>query len=298
MPTIVTAPAQLAIDWCIEKDQTVGYVKRSNREPLSAMNDANTARGKRSKEYSAPALEKGLDIIEALSTETVGLTSKQISAALGRPMGQLFRMLVVLQQRGYVTYDAKTECYSLTLRIFDLANRLAPVRKLTQIATPILRELSETIRQSCHLVVYYGGKGHIVVQQDSPSERMLVVRLGADAPLADTCSGHVLLAFADDEQRKKMLAAIPRGHKRVSKAEASKIVRRVREAGYESIQSGQIQGVRDIGFPLFDHTKRCVAALVVPFLEYLDSSHPVKSDQAQNIIRDVALTISRQLGYE
>ena len=50
------------------------------------------AGGKR-KEYSAPALEKGLDIIEALANEPEGLTSAEISSRLGRPMGQFFRML-------------------------------------------------------------------------------------------------------------------------------------------------------------------------------------------------------------
>ncbi|MEO1244352.1 MAG: IclR family transcriptional regulator [Pseudomonadota bacterium] len=262
------------------------------------MSDENAARGKRKKEYSAPALEKGLDILEVLSSKNDGLTSKEISAALGKPMGQLFRMLVVLQQRGYVTYDAQSERYSLTLRIFDIANRLAPVRKLTQAATPLIRELSDTIQQSCHVVIYYDGKGHIVVQQDSPSERILVVRLGAEAPLADTCSGHVLLAYADDEQRAKMLAAIPGYHRKLSKTAAKKITERVRSAGYESIQSAQIQGVRDIGFPIFDHMGRCVAALVVPFLEYLDSSHPVKVKEARGMIQQTALLVSERLGHQ
>jgi len=68
------------------------------------------AGGKR-KEYSAPALEKGLDIMEALANVPEGLTSAEISSRLGRPMGQFFRMLVVLQQRGYVAYQAASEHY-------------------------------------------------------------------------------------------------------------------------------------------------------------------------------------------
>ena len=65
--------------------------------------------GSKRKEYSAPALEKGLDIVEALAKEPEGLTSAEISSRLGRPMGQLFRMLVVLQQRGYVAHQAESE---------------------------------------------------------------------------------------------------------------------------------------------------------------------------------------------
>ena len=47
------------------------------------------------KPYSAPALEKGLDILELLSKQEAGLTQSEISRALGRSVSEIFRMLVV-----------------------------------------------------------------------------------------------------------------------------------------------------------------------------------------------------------
>ena len=47
------------------------------------MSKSNGSTRKR-KEYSAPALEKGLDIVEALAKEPEGLTSADISERLGR----------------------------------------------------------------------------------------------------------------------------------------------------------------------------------------------------------------------
>ena len=52
--------------------------------------------------YSAPALEKGLDILELLSRRSQSLTLSQIAAALGRSVNELFRMVQVLEARGYV----------------------------------------------------------------------------------------------------------------------------------------------------------------------------------------------------
>ena len=51
--------------------------------------------------YTAPALEKGLDILELLSSTDAGLSLSEIARDLGRSVSEIFRMLVVLQQRGY-----------------------------------------------------------------------------------------------------------------------------------------------------------------------------------------------------
>lgn len=251
----------------------------------------------RRKEYSAPALEKGLDILEVLAKEAEGLTSAEISSRLGRPMGQLFRMLVVLQQRGYVIYKADSERYEMTLKLFELAHGLGPVRRLNLVAAPLMKQLSQSIGQSCHLVIYYAGQGHVVVQQNAPSARVLSVRLGAAAPLLDSCSGHILLAFVEDADRSEMLAAIPASHAKPKKAALRKFVERVRKDGFESIPSAQIQGVQDIGYPVYDRGGTLAAALVVPFLEFLDGSHPMKINEAQTVIENTAQQISAGLRH-
>ena len=55
--------------------------------------------------------------------------------------------------------------------------------------------------------------------------------------------------------------------------------------------------MQDIGYPVFDHGGRIAAALVVPFLEFLDGSHPVKIDAAQTAIEKTAQQISAGLGH-
>lgn len=253
--------------------------------------------GSRRKVYSAPALEKGLDILELLAGEADGLNTTQISERLGKPLGQLFRMLVVLQQRGYVAHIPGSERYGLTLKVFNLAHQLPAIMRLTSIATPIMKSLSRDTYQSCHLVIQYSGRGHVVVQQDAPSARVLSVRLGAEAPLMDTCSGHVLLAFSSPEDRAAMIDEIPKGHRRPSKAALKKIVDRISADGYESIASAQIQGVQDVGFPVIDHSGNVAAVLVTPFVAYLDGSNPMTFEDARSATGAAASAMSEALGY-
>lgn len=53
--------------------------------------------------YRAPALDKGLDILELLSEYPDGLTRAEIVKALGRSANEIYRMLERLVARQYVT---------------------------------------------------------------------------------------------------------------------------------------------------------------------------------------------------
>ncbi|MCV6605999.1 MAG: IclR family transcriptional regulator [Porticoccaceae bacterium] len=261
----------------------------------STRSESNTARRK---SYSAPALEKGLDVLELLAREPDGLNLSDIAKRLNRSVGELFRMLVVLEQRGYLLVPPGSDRYQLSLKLFDLSHQFPPVKRLTAAATEVMRGLAFDIEQSCHLVIYYEGKGHVVVQQDAPSARIFSVRLGAEASLIDTCSGHILLAYADVAQRDAMLASVPRHHKKPTKRLAKELADVICPRGYESIQSAQALGVEDIGCPVFDHSGSVVAALVVPFLSYQDGSHPKTLDQALQQLQAAAAAISAALGYQ
>ena len=66
---------------------------------------------KREKRYSAPALEKGLEIIELLARTPDGLGLTDISEHLGRTKTELFRMLCVLHDAGYLDYSDSDHIY-------------------------------------------------------------------------------------------------------------------------------------------------------------------------------------------
>ena len=52
-----------------------------------------------------------------------------------------------------------------------------------------------------------------------------------------------------------------------------------------------------MGYPSFDHVGRIAAALVVPFLAFLDGSHPVTIDAVQDEIKKTAQQITAGLGH-
>ena len=113
----------------------------------------------------------------------------------------------------------------------------------------------------------------------------------------NSCSGHILLAYADNEERERMLERIPAHHKKTNKKQIKEMIKRVRDQGYERIASAQAQGVQDIGYPVFDYSGQVIAALVVPFLTHLDDSNPIGLEQAQEHVYRAACEASDALGY-
>ena len=60
------------------------------------------------KNYSAPALEKGHDIIELLSKSSIGFSQAEIAKELNRSVNEIYRMLNILALRNYIDLDEET----------------------------------------------------------------------------------------------------------------------------------------------------------------------------------------------
>jgi DNA-binding IclR family transcriptional regulator len=252
----------------------------------------------RKTQYSAPALEKGLDLLELLSNEVDGLKLADIARKLDKSVSELFRMIVVLEQRGYVEMPVGSDKYRLTLKMLSLSNRFYPIQRLTSIASPLMQSLSFDIGQSCHLVIYYEGKGRVVGQQDSSSSRVFRVPLGSEESLINTCSGHLLLAFSNKVKRKVMLMRRPKNHDKADKKTLNNRIDRVKAQGFENIAIAQTHGAEDIGYPVFDSAGQIAAALVVPFINLQCGAYSDKIDLAHINIKNTANEMSRLLGFE
>ena len=231
--------------------------------------------------YTAPALEKGLDILELLAAEGDGLTQAAIAQRLSRSATELFRMLSVLERRGYLSRHADGS-YRLSLRLFELAHQHPPLKRLLIVALPAMQDLAQASRQSAHLVIHFARRILIVAQVDSPEPMGFGVRLGANFPFRpDRASSRVLSAFQpaamQDELIAELIANSPRGISATRvRAELADIVRK----GFYMAASDTTNGVTDLCAPIFDHGDGAVAALTVPYLKQRDVQVTVAAARA------------------
>lgn len=244
--------------------------------------------------YRAPALDKGLDILELLSSQPQGMTRAEIVKAMGRGQSEIYRMLERLVARNYVTRSPEGDRHALSLKMFVLAHRYPPLDRLVQRAMPFMDAFSKQAEQSCHLAVYDRGNVTVVAQVQSPAHWGLSIRLGAQVSLIGTGSGHVLMAFQSAERQLQMQAehAALEGEVAKTRAELDRLHEQIRQQGYWQGASEQALGVTDISIPVLGPGDEAIAVLTCPHLQRIDRRSTANADQARAWLAEAAAAIS------
>ncbi len=201
--------------------------------------------------YPAPALEKGLDILEYLSDKGIPKSQSEIAHGLNRSANEIYRMLYCLEYRGYINKSSSGK-YAISLKLYNLSHRHSPIDELLKAAKPMMEELANTTKQSCHMGVLYNGQLMVVSQTPSPEPVSLSIEEGSLFPLIKTTSGRVLLAFMEEKESTRILSEnhdfihLPEEEQRVFSVQLEAI----RRNGYELEKSEITIGVTDIAVPI------------------------------------------------
>jgi DNA-binding IclR family transcriptional regulator len=260
----------------------------------SARNEVLESDG-RSSAYLAPALEKGLDVLELLAGVPEGLTQSQIAQRLSRSLQESYRMVVSLERRGYITRWPQGDTFRLTMKLYDLALTFPPMAKLTDAAPPIMRRLSLDVEQSILLSVIDGISIRAIVHIDSPAPIGFRVRLGAARPVAGTASGRVLLAFQPPASQKWTFDAMTESG--MTASELKRVKRRVEavaKSGYEFVSGETFEGITDVSFPILGRNGEILAALTMPFLKSV--ADKVTIERAATLQFEAAAELSALFG--
>lgn len=244
--------------------------------------------------YRAPALDKGLDILELLAEQPHGLTRAEIVKAMGRSPSEIYRMLERLVARHYVTRSQEGDRYALSLKLFVLGHRHPPIERLVTRALPAMDAFAKAAEQSCHLGIYDRGNVVVVAQVSGPASWGLSIRLGVRVSLVDTGSGHVMLAFQSPQRRTEMLSEhdVLDGEVPMAGAELQTILDRIRELGYWQGDSQQAFGITDLSMPILGPHGHALAVLTCPFIRRIDRHVGADLDTTRKLLAQAASGLS------
>ncbi len=244
--------------------------------------------------YRAPALEKGLDVLELLAARGAPMGMAQIAAALDRSVSELFRMVQVLEQRGYVANAPSGDGLVLTNKLFSIGMARGPTKSLLEAALPVMRRLSDTIGQSCHLAVASAANMVVVARVEAPGSQGFSVRVGYHRAIVEATSGLVLYAFQPetvrDEWRKRLSVGVAPAAWAAFEARATK----ARADQHVQAFSDVTRHVLDISAPILG-PDGVAAALTSPYVE-TPTAIPIADTIAA--IRSAADEVSIALGGE
>lgn len=243
--------------------------------------------------YRAPALEKGLDILELLAREGEPLNTPQMAAKLGRSVSELFRMVLTLEDRGYIVQARGREGYGLTNKLFSMGLAQTPMRSLVELASPEMKALAELVGQSCHLTVISNRQIVVVARIESPQDLGFSVRLGYRRPVVESTSGVILYAFMPENEKQQAIRELSTDENVIQQF-LSKIESATQQ-GFIKRPSDFVQGVIDLSAPIMGN-KSVIAALTIPYVH----CYPEKSnaDEALELLRESCKRLSELLQAE
>ena len=141
------------------------------------------------------SIDRVLDIIECLSLCPRGASLTELAAGVGLNISTVHRMLSALTARGYAGKDPETGRYCLTLRLFELGNRVAGSIDWPAAARPQLERLAEAVGETVHLVAREGD-WVVYLYKQTPADSVLYTAsfVGLRSPMYCTGVGKSILA--------------------------------------------------------------------------------------------------------
>ena len=240
-------------------------------------------------EQQAPALQRGLAILEFLSEHHEGCTAAELSQALEVSGASVFRLTNVLVDLGYLYRDEKSRRFTLTRKFLLLGTPQLAQRTLSECAIEALRQVRFETEETTQLCCLVDRETVVIEQLASLHAFKYFVDLGARCPAYCCAPGKAILANLPEDECSKIVEGF-----KFEKFTENTIVNRrglraelkeIRERGYALDRGENFVGINCVGVPVLDRhgypvggitvagpSSRVVEAKFEPFVEILQAA--------------------------
>lgn len=255
---------------------------------------------KEKSEYIIQAVSHALDLLEQFHDEVDELGVTELSKRLKLHKNNVFRLLATLESRNYIEQNKVTENYRLGLKTLELGQTFIKQMGLLRQSRPVLeslvKECNETtyvaILKECHIV-------YLDVVETDLTVRV-VPRVGARLPAYCTAAGKVQMAYMTDEElehylpTKEMKRFTPKTV--VDREELKRNLKQIAEQGYAIDDEEMDVGVKCVGAPIRDYTRRIIGAVSIsgPSMRFTDER---LEKELIPLVMQSGEEISHKLGY-
>lgn len=211
------------------------------------------------------ALARGLDVIRVFGPNRPTLTLSEVAAAAGLARPTTRRILLTLEELGYVRASAGT--FALTPRVLELGMAYIGSASLWDLARPHMERLVARTGESSSLAQLDGSDIVYVARVAVPKIITLAVTIGTRFPALQTSLGKVLLAALACDELERTLAMPSRSgitpRWQPDADERARELREVRLRGWALTDEQLAPGIRSIAAPVRDGETHVAAALNV-----------------------------------
>lgn len=169
------------------------------------------------------ALMRGLDALTFLNLRA-GATVSEVAHEIRLPRTTVYRILETLCSSGFVYRDSTDERYRLTVLVRGLSGGFDDEAWVTEIAKPIINNLSGEIAWPVSIATLIGTK--MTLRETTDHSTPLAIErysAGVQLPLLTTAMGRVYLANCAPAQRDALIEVLARSGKEEDKAARNRV---------------------------------------------------------------------------
>ncbi len=252
------------------------------------------------RDYSIQALQRGMNVLDALLESRTPLSLEQICACTELPKSTAFRVIVNLLQGQYLTETQNG--YWLGLKMLRFGALVEEKLDLTQQARPFLLQLRDQANETIHLAVLDDDL-RVVYLEKLPTQQavgLMVSRIGSTAPLHGTALGKAMAAFRPEGEIWQWIRT--GGLKALTDTTINdedtflRELSEIRSQGY-AVDNGEFEAsVRCVAAPIRDRTGSVIAAVSISGPDTRMPVPLIGSSMAIQVV-ETAQRISHALGY-
>lgn len=219
----------------------------------------------------APALRRGLAVLQLLAARPSPVSASAIARDLGLPRSTTYELLTELAAAGFALHLPGERRWGLGLSAFEIGSAYLRGEPLERIGRPVIARLSAATSTTAHLGVLHGAE-MLYLGKERRSEGLLtlVTEVGVRLPAALTATGLSILAYLPADQvravfpdRASFVLRTGRGPDTLPALRRD--LSAVRRRGW-AVEDGRVSaGTASVAAAVFDHNARPIAAVGVTF---------------------------------
>jgi len=242
---------------------------------------------------------RSVEICKLISKHPDGMTLEEICESMKLPKTSAYDIVVTLVNTGMLETTKNTKIYyHIGLTAFRIGMNYTNHRDFAEMFEPVLRPFSKELGKT----VFYGirDKNHIVYISKYEPENPIITTatVGSRNPMYCTSLGKAILAYTDDEERKKVYEAtnfVKNTDYTITDTQTlNNNLVYTRERGYALDEREIEDHMECVGAPVFDQNGMVIGAISASSLYKPSEDYDVLGIRVEENEKE----LSKMLGYE
>lgn len=245
------------------------------------------------------SVEKAIDILNCFRADQSVLGVNEISELTGYTKSTVSRLLATLESKGCLERAENSGKYQLSIKFYIWGSIVHQHNSLATIAKPFLEKLRDQCGEEVSLYVLQEGARICIARAESRYGVAKVSSTGTRLPLHCGASGRVLLAYMDEQERKKIIS---QGQLQrytpftiVDPEQLEMNLEQIRKQGYAISNNEREIGAYSVVAPVWNANNKVVASLAISGPSFRFSEEQLQKNL--QLVLNFAQEISAKLGY-